>query len=114
MTTLYHHCCLHSAALIEADGNMLRPNWRYTAAPWLWLTDLEHPYPREALGLTMNTIRCDRTEATFKVTSPDVTPVKWMTVRRLHPQLLELEEAPGARPQHWWFTTLTVLAERVR
>lgn len=71
---LYHYTCGHAVPLIRAAGHLIRT----TEQPWfrpeslrripaggrwlpgvLWFTDLDVPH-RYGLGLTMDTLRCDR------------------------------------------------------
>jgi hypothetical protein len=95
MTVLYHYTCEHGRAGI--DG-LLVPG----PDGFIWLTDMAYPN-RDALGLTMNYTRCDRTRYRYRVTD-NSGAVPWTTVRRsARPAWREwIEEAPGVRPRHWW------------
>ena len=64
---------------------------------------------REALGLTMNQIDCDRTAHRYRVTD-DSAVLPWTAVARSMPreQREDLELAPGARPRHWYVATVSV------
>ena len=108
--TLYHYTCPHWAPTIRAEGT-LRPNvWDPTGIPLLWLTDLAVPY-RDALGLTSQSLDCDRLAFRFAVKGC-AHIVWWPTWRRValaqgavSPTFVEsLEGAPGAAPVHWWVT----------
>lgn len=117
---LFHYTCLHAAPLIDADG-YLRP-WpdaearRHPGlAGWplpvglVWLTDLDTPL-RDALGLTTETIGCDRTR--FRFTVIDLTHCQpWTAYARDLPRhaRLRLETvAPGLLPAHWWVSLSVV------
>jgi hypothetical protein len=101
MTDLWHYCCEHSARGIVKDG-FLRPG----TDGLVWVTDL-HPPRREALGLTMLTIHCDRTTNAFMVA--DDTDVVWWPYARTSLADVKgngwvegLENAEGAEPRHWF------------
>lgn len=96
---LWHYTCEHGHALIQAQrAIILRPS---PVSGWLWLTDLEAA-PREALGLTMHYIKCDRMEYRYQVTDPEALP--WMSIRHLVDAGLRerLEGAAGVMPRHWF------------
>ena len=105
-TTLYHYTCSHGRADLGDEGHLL-PGASLTSAqlamPWtaslVWLTDLPAPI-RDALGLTSNFIRCDRTRYRYRVVDPTHT-VRWVLVARNYPRA-EIENAPGVLPMHWW------------
>lgn len=112
--TLYHYCCSHSAADIRSAGVLecaetlilrANPDSTHTKHPQgyiVWLTDMEPPAHREALGLTMHDIKCDRIKYCFEVAA-DWKRMEWyMTFRRRHPELRDLENEPGVLPAHWW------------
>lgn len=111
MTALYHYTCAHRAPLVRADGVVIPGHHQkrdpgyssgIRAIPWAafaWLTDLEVP-AREPLGLTMDLLRCDRTEFRFRAVEGAVL-VPWVSVRRMYPWSVYLEQA-GARPAHWY------------
>jgi hypothetical protein len=119
---LYHYTCSHSAEalgtepggpvvlllaareLVELPGSVPWPGW------FVWLTDMATPHAN-ALGLTRETIQCDRTRYRYRVVNaPELT--RWVAIRRLFPpEALEwLEAAPGARPMHWWVSPGPVAA----
>lgn len=109
---LFHYTCAHSRAGIEADGSVLPlaslpgmdkklaliPPWGHVA----WFTDLTTPDPA-GLGLTSQSLHCDRTEHRFRVTDRSGL-VWWPQVRRTFAQMQALEDAPGALPVHWWLS----------
>lgn len=108
MSAIWHYSCEHSAQGIARDG-FLRPG----ADGFVWMTDL-HPPVREALGLTMLTIKCDRMAYQWQVA--DRTNVRrWMLVRKSLPRAYVhgLESAPGARPGHWFISETNVPILRV-
>lgn len=96
---LWHYTCEHGHAKIQAQAAIiLRPS---PVTGWLWLTDLDGA-PRKALGLTMNTIKCDRMAHRYLVTNAEALP--WMAVRQfVDPQYRDaLEGADGVMPRHWF------------
>lgn len=112
MTVLWHYTCDHGREALGDAGLLLSPyeqgvdpqrfpRWARDLAYLVWLTDLETPFV-SALGLTKETLDCDRTRHRYQV-SGGVT-WKWLDVRRvLQPRLVaELEQAPGACPGNWW------------
>ena len=119
MQPLYHYSCRHTVAQIERDA-MLRPSaaWRHydtlmicngepmsglwRAPAVLWLTDLERPR-RRALGLTSQTLDCDRTEYRYTVERSD-TMVPWLDFATQHganPEWLAVLH-DGREPEHWY------------
>lgn len=121
-TRLFHYCCGHSAADIRRDMTLrparavldARGYHRVKTPPAgtvLWLTDMRPPV-RDALGLTMFDIACDRLTHAFEV-KPDWQQIEWwMTYRKRHPEMLELETVPGVLPMHWWVSEVPVTAVR--
>jgi hypothetical protein len=110
---LYHYCCVHSAVGIREDGELfcaedvLRRKGSDKHVPHpngyvVWLTDMEPPPLREPLGLTIHNLKCDRITHCF-VVEFDPSRMEWyMTFRRRHPEMRELEDEPGCMPRHWW------------
>lgn len=110
---IFHYCCAHSAVDIRRDGfvdcaeNVLQrrspeKHVEHTSGYVVWLTDLEPPVMRDAVGLTMHTIDCDRTKYCFEVV-PDWGRIEWwMTFRKRHTEMHKLESEPGVMPMHWW------------
>jgi hypothetical protein len=117
---LYHYTCSHAAYLIRRHktlypGRYLGVNKKklakYSAQElsvmdgvrsFVWMTDLAPPAPRGPLGLTSQSLACDRTQFVFEV-EPDWDHARWwMYVRREHPDLLALECEPDAMPVHWF------------
>lgn len=114
-TALYHYTCSCSLAAIYREG-LLRPHAIPGQDPLVWLTDFDTPL-REALGLTMNLISCDRTEFRFQVDLDDVEPgviTPWHRyARHVNPDLRRaLDWEPGAMPMHWWVATDPVPVKR--
>lgn len=111
--TLWHYACKHTRQAIGDEGvlvpmrALLGPDME---VPWtgelVWLTDLSVPI-RDALGLTQTITKCDRTEYRYRVTDTShVLP--WIEVRKALPRgdIHMLEDDPGARPRHWYVTTV--------
>lgn len=105
---MWHYTCDHGRAALGVRGWVVPAHlWAprtdpYPTGQWAWFTDLATPN-RDALGLTMNLTKCDRTAYRYRVTD-EAHVVPWMHVRRHVPGALrdDLESAPGARPRHWW------------
>lgn len=94
---LWHYTCDHHVEAIKAEG-VARP----MLDEFVWFTDLAEPV-RDALGLTMHTLTCDRTRHRFRVVgSASVLP--YVTIRRTLPRGWRegLEESEGAMPRHWY------------
>lgn len=106
---LYHYTTREYAEQIHKDGLVIPGKLGIT--PGLsWFTDLDSPI-REALGLTSNFIKADRTEA--RVIAFDGTNIRpWITIRRMvEPWIRQgLESAPGAMPMHWYVSNVPVPA----
>lgn len=107
MKTLYHFTCDHGHVGIGDRGNLVpAASLTEKRVPWtgclVWLTDLPRPN-RDALGLTMHSISCDRTVHRYRVTDSALTR-RWTSLARDLPRGYResLEAAPGARPRHWW------------
>jgi hypothetical protein len=111
---LYHYCCAHSAGDIRremqlrcaqdilVERNLVGQAARHPQGFIVWLTDMEPPAYRVALGLTMHDTPCDRIEFCFEVAA-DWTRMEWYgTFRRRHPELRALESEPGSMPAHWY------------
>ena len=102
---LFHFTCDHGEMGILASGGLIKPN-EFTGL--IWLTDMPRANP-DALGLTRDWIKCDRTQHRFTVTDVDRV-IWWPEFRRaLSPAARAwgetLEMAPNARPVHWYVTT---------
>lgn len=115
MVEFYHYTCSHGRRLIGRRG-LLLPAAELSEAvariPWahfVWLTDLSVP-AREPLGLTANYSKCDRTAYRYRITeASSVYP--WMAIRKVFDWAPELEAAEGARPRHWFVSSVPVPAE---
>lgn len=108
MTTFYHYTCDHGRAALGECGT-LQPfgGRRRFIAPWparyVWVTDLDTPV-RDALGLTSSFLMCDRTRFRYRVLEPS-TVQPWADLAgQAGVWRAALEEAPGARPKHWYFS----------
>lgn len=101
---LYHFTCSHGAEQIRAAGELRpHPQVQLGDMPLLWLTDLDEP-TRYQIGLTSETLRCDRMEHRFVV---DCEALRWSDYVRTLPRELRHEArwlalAPGAMPMHWY------------
>lgn len=108
--TLYHYTCEHAHGEISKSGLLLplrelvgpRRADQMPLSGLIWLTDLSVPM-RDALGLTMQMVGCDRSAYRYRVTD-DRGVVPWLYVRRDYPLAWSswLEQTPGARPAHWY------------
>lgn len=113
--SFWHYTCEHSQRKM-GDTGMLLPlrqlvgadplarhlsGFRAPLGHIIWLTDLDSPIA-DALGLTRNSLRCDRTAHRYRVV--DYVPMHYPSVRRHLSKKLrdELETAPGAMPSHWY------------
>lgn len=73
MADLFHFCCAHSAKAIGRYG-LIIPQAESALSLGVrvsWFTD-DITLPREAYGLTMHTIACDRMEYLYRVLEADV------------------------------------------
>lgn len=92
---LFHYTCDHWNREITRCG-YLKPG----LDGLVWMTDLEPPAPRLALGLTSYSLNCDRLQHAFEVEqSPTVQ--WWIDYRKTHPELRVLE-LDGTLPMHWY------------
>lgn len=110
---LFHYCCWHSAVdirreqVLDCAEDVLarRTPDKHVKHPQgfiVWLTDMQPPALRGALGLTMHTTDCDRIRFCFEVT-PDWDRMEWyMTFRRRHPEFRDLEGEGDSMPMHWY------------
>jgi hypothetical protein len=93
---LYHYTCDHGRAELGDSGKLIpptalippsaisrHPKWQQTLFDLIWLTDLDVPL-REALGLTSNTVTCDRTQFRYRVEG--YSAMRWTVVRRDFPK----------------------------
>lgn len=113
-TPLYHYTCEHGHADIEKAGGILKSSALLVdnprADPLLWLTDIDWPF-RDALGLTMDMISCDRTKFRYRIDNTEhIHP--WLEFRKeMRPEYVwPLELAPGVTPGNWFVTTLPTFA----
>ncbi len=116
--TLYHYCCSCSRRRIT-DRGFLRPSdgAALFGVELVWLADQAVP-DREGLGLTSNTLRCDRLEHQYIVNVRPDEVHRWLTsdVRRsLTFNLLNIHEfEEGRAPETWWIATKPIFAVRNR
>ena len=99
---LYHYTCVHAAPRIRDDALLkVNPQPLLAGLPVVWLTDLDVP-DWAGLGLTMETISCDRGEFRFAVDTDRA--VHWPAACRqwrIRRDLRDLlEHAPGRLPMH--------------
>lgn len=120
MAELWHYTCSHGRAAIGTSGQIV-PAQQLTSRelPWpgsyVWVTDLATPNA-EALGLTRQLVKCDRTAHRYLV-CPGQPVTRWVDIRRQVPPVWrdELEGAPGAMLMHWYVSRqplAVVLSER--
>jgi hypothetical protein len=114
--SLWHYTCDHGRQALGQSGTLLPislldkdardklPDYLKMLAAVIWFTDLAVPQV-EALGLTMNTISCDRTKyryraiSTYSIGRYTSARPSWVWNKQL---CAELEGVPGAKPEHWW------------
>jgi len=96
---LWHYTCDHAHAAIGAVGTL----HTIGVARYIWLTDLAEP-DRDALGLTMRLVTCDRTAHRYRVMGDPIV-YRYSDVRLGDFTATErdgLEGEPGALLRHWW------------
>jgi hypothetical protein len=109
---LWHYTCEHGALALGNSGTLRCAGQLVDEVPALplggaelltmvWATDMDPP-DAQALGLTSNTLSCDRTAYRYRVPAHAFT--HWGRVRGTLPgQLVDaLELAHGAQPRRWW------------
>lgn len=115
MTTLFHFTCDHGHTGIQASAGLVIPPARRNPAavrrverlmpPQMlgitWWTDLELP-DRYVLGLTSDTLSCDRTTHRYRATGP-IAAVPFLSWSRQQNQAVRAwcDILPGL-PCHWW------------
>ena len=110
--TLWHYTCRHAATMIGRRG-MLTPNPQpyLDGARLVWLTDLAVP-DVAALGLTSDTLSCDRTEVRYRVLAGEVVSWSaWAAEAKVDPLTLSAFTF-GRRPAHWYVSPGPVAVER--
>lgn len=101
---LYHYTCDHGSEKIARSGQLLPNGHPWLPVPVIWLTDMERP-DREALGLTSQTIRCDRTAWRVSVDTDEADP--WhVFARRYRVSRSVREELEFGRLPMAWFVSL--------
>lgn len=110
---LWHWTCEHAAEGIRRQGVVV-PH-----GGWSWWTDITQAdgRTRRALGLTSETLDCDRMAYRFRAADiDDIMPWRgFVTARDLtRSYVTALESAPGAQPWHWWVATVDVPIRSVR
>ncbi len=111
---LYHFACVHSAAGIDGDGGLIRPNRHpLLGVDVVWMT-ADPSASAVALGLASHTIiTCDRMAVRYVIDTPrDANP--WSDLRAMLPVNLArtFEAARGTRPGAWWVSTVPQSARR--
>lgn len=98
---LWHYTCDHGAVGIRWEG-VIRPGLHLLLGVRIaWFTDLERA-DRVAVGLTSDTLACDRMAHRFAVPGG---AVEWWprAARRLRvPSAVRSELETGRLPAHWW------------
>jgi len=101
---LWHRTCGHRIEQILADGELRPQKHVMLGYKMIWLTPM--PWAdRDALGLSSNTLACDRMEYLLEVVDPhQVAP--WSAVKQTMDRVAVryLEATRGARPDYWWVT----------
>ena len=108
---LYHWTCEHRAPGIRKDG-FVTPHMGIA-----WWTDLAVPggRTRKAVGLTSNTLACDRMQ--YRCEAREVTDIiRWRDYAREREQewVKELEASPWVKPDHWWVSLTDIPVRSVR
>lgn len=112
MSTLYHYTCEHGAKALGRRG-MLRPNEHplLNGARLVWLTDMMDP-DRLALGLTSDSLSCDRLAFRYIVQADDAMSwEEWARVHRVGPLARHLLEADRSCDR-WFVLERSVLGIR--
>lgn len=99
---LYHYTCEDHGALGINRVGSVHPNWHWLLGePLAWFTDLAEP-DALALGLTSETLDCDRTRVRFEVVCAE-SCVPWHRFARdLARDVRDDMECPPGLPRHWW------------
>jgi hypothetical protein len=104
---LYHYTCgAHGLRGIEREGVIKpRPHRLLTTLPpVVWLTDLAQLDKPDVVGLTMETLTCDRTEHRLRVSVADAEWWPLVTLSspadRSERRVLEYY----GQPTHWWIS----------
>lgn len=106
---LYHYTCEHGAKGITRRG-MIRPA-SHPLVPdcrIVWLTDMAPP-DRDALGLTSDTLTCDRLAFRYLVDADDAESWATFAQRFAVPFLARAYLEMYRRPQHWYVLRRSVL-----
>jgi hypothetical protein len=100
---MWHYTCDHGAAGIVRDG-LVRPNRHpLLGVAVAWFTDLDSGH-RQELGLTSDTLGCDRMAHRFEVAQegllwwPKAARQLQVTTR------VRAELETGRLPAHWWLS----------
>ncbi len=111
MTGLYHWTCACAAANIRTTRTV-RVHMNVS-----WWTDLAQPGKRTrfACGLSSNLLTCDRMQYRCLAADPSLL-IHWMEYRCTLParHVADLENAPGAQPDHWWVAEGPVPVRSIR
>lgn len=113
MSGLWHFTCEHAAASIDRSGILL-PNPHPLLpeiGPVVWLTNWRTA-GRDALGLTSETLTCDRMEVCYSVIAPLAVPWAWVR-DDLDPEAVAALER-FSRPETWRLSLVPVSASRER
>lgn len=108
---LYHFTCTDHGVTGIANTGIIRP-WSHPLlaelGPIIWMTDLPAP-SREAVGLSSGFLACDRLEWCFEITTAAVRPLLWWPeIRHFCNVSTVTDLEAGARPSHWWLTTVPI------
>ena len=113
MSELFHFCCKHSAKDIGRYGIIVPIFNPGIGARLSWFTD-DTTLSREALGLTMHTIKCDRMAFLYQILNVEsCEPFLTWARRTGNPWVGRLID-DTKRPEHWFIAEQAVRARQVR
>lgn len=121
MSAWWHRTCDHRAPKIEADGFLLRPQPHPMLGnlSLVWLSSSPNA-TRAMLGLSSNTLECDRMSYLYRVTPEDEGKVAWwgdiVRTGEMVPYLAgarRLMAVRGTRPGMWGIASEPIRVERV-
>lgn len=109
MTKLYHYTCADGWAGISGDL-LIRPHKHpWLAEPLVWLSDMS-TVDRGALGLTGQTLTCDRGMVRIPVDCNFAIPWSvYANAANVQAYVKRLFHMPPARPDRWWVATSPIL-----
>lgn len=115
MGTYFHYTCHHMAEQIDAHGGWLEPIEQvlFDDRPLVWMTDTLFATAEE-LGLTSETLTCDRMEACYEVITDDAMGwTAYKILNGLDQNLCNVLER-GRRPLRWHVANVPVHGKRIK